>query len=105
MLLPGERVNIVLTLSTLTKAVLVPSLSVRGGREGQYVLVVKPDSTVEARPVEVGDQVGSAMVVRNGLESGEQVVLSSQMQLASGMKVRIENPMAVVETANRRNSE
>lgn len=105
MLLPGERVNVHLTLSTVTNAVVVPSPSVRGGQQGQYVLVVKPDSTVEARPVEVGNQVGSVTVLRSGLESGEQVVTGSQRRLASGMKVRIENPIAVVETANRGSSE
>jgi multidrug efflux system membrane fusion protein len=105
MLLPGERVNIELTLSTHTNAIVVPSSSVWSGQQGQYVLVVKTDSTVEARPVAVSDRVGLQMVVRNGLRSGEQVVTSSQVPLASGMKVRIENQMAVSVVANRENSE
>lgn len=87
---PGQFVNTVLTLTTLTNAVVVPSQSVQAGQQGPYVFVVKPDSTVEARPVEVGNQVGSATVLQTGVQFGEQVVTAGQIRLAPGVKVRVE---------------
>jgi membrane fusion protein, multidrug efflux system len=87
---PGQFVNTVLTLTTLTNAVVVPSQSVQAGQQGTYIFVVKPDSTVEARPVEVGNQVGSVTVLRTGIQFGEQVVTGGQIRLAPGVKVRVE---------------
>src|SRR5450432_2101397 len=48
---PGQFVHVVLTLSELTNAVVVPSQAVQVGQNGQFVYVVKPDETVEQRPV------------------------------------------------------
>src|SRR5450432_7991 len=48
---PGQFVQVVLTLSELTNTVVVPSQAVQVGQNGQFVYVVKPDETVEQRPV------------------------------------------------------
>jgi membrane fusion protein, multidrug efflux system len=104
-LLPGQLVNIVLTLTTLTNRVLVPSQSVQSGLRGPYVFVVKPDSTVETRPVEVGDHVGSETVLLKGVEFGEQVVTGGRLPLAPGVKVQIQNPKTAVVNTNRENLE
>jgi multidrug efflux system membrane fusion protein len=90
LLWPGQFVNTVLTLTTLTNAVVVPSQAVQIGQQGSYVFVVKPDLTVEARYVEVGNRVASETVIRKGVEAGERVVTSGQIRLAPGTKVRIE---------------
>jgi membrane fusion protein, multidrug efflux system len=99
LLWPGQFVNAVLTLITLTNALVVPSQSVQAGQQGPYVFVVKSDSTVEARPVEVGNQVGSEIALRKGVAVGEQVVTSGQVRLAPGVKVRIENPTTAAAAA------
>ena len=101
LLWPGQSVNTVLTLTILTNAVMVPSQSVRAGREGQYVFVVRLDSTVEARPVEVADQAGPETVLRKGVNLGEQVVISSQFRLAPGVQVRIQKPKRAAATSDR----
>ena len=50
--------------------------------------VVKPDLTVESRPI-VSDRVVSAeTVVKAGLTPGEKVVTDGQLRLAPGMKVQ-----------------
>ena len=51
---PGQFVNVALTLATETDAIVVPAGAVQTGQQGQlYVFVVKPDATVETRPVVV----------------------------------------------------
>lgn len=95
LLLPGGHVNIVLTLTTITNAIVVPAGSVQSGRQGQHVFVVKPDSTVEARPVLVGNQIGSETILLGGVKVGEIIVNGRQTGLKSGIKVRIQNPTSI----------
>ena len=57
---PGQFVNVTLTLSELTNAIVVPTQAVQTGQNSQFVYVVKPDPTnatgqiVEERPITVG---------------------------------------------------
>ena len=84
---PGQFVNVVLTLTTQPNAVVVPSQAVQTGQTGQYVFVVKPDLTVESRPI-VSDRVVSAeTVVKAGLTPGEKVVTDGQLRLVPGARV------------------
>lgn len=91
LLWPGQFVNTVFTVNTLTNAVVVPTGAIQAGQQGPYVFVVKADWTVEARPVEVSNVTGLETVLRDGLEGGEQVVTSGQVRLSPGAKVRVEN--------------
>jgi multidrug efflux system membrane fusion protein len=91
MLWPGQFVNTVLTLTTQTNAVIVPSQAVQVGQQGEFVFVVKPDMTVEARPVTIGNRVSEEIVLNQGVQAGEQVVTGGQLRLAPGVKVQIQN--------------
>jgi multidrug efflux system membrane fusion protein len=86
---PGQFVNVALTLTKQVGAVLVPSQAVQSGQKGQYVFVVKPDQTVEARPVEPGAADGRDVVITSGLAAGERVVVDGQLRLAPGARVEV----------------
>jgi len=88
---PGQYVNVELTLSELTNAVVVPSQAVQTGQNGQYVYVVKPDQTVDERPVTVGITYQDETVVEKGLVAGETVVTDGQLRLAPGVKVSVKS--------------
>ncbi len=88
---PGQFVNVVLTLTTQPKAVLVPSQAVQTGQEGQYVFVVKSDLTAESRSVIVGSNLDQKVIIVKGLQPGEIVVTDGQLRLAPGVKVEIKN--------------
>ena len=51
---------------------MVPQQAVQTGQDGQYVFVVKPDSTVEQRPVTPGQRVDQDIVIDKGLKPGER---------------------------------
>jgi multidrug efflux system membrane fusion protein len=53
------------------------------------VFVVKPDLTVESRPVAVGHSLDNMTVVAKGLQPGETVVTTGQLRLVAGGKVEI----------------
>jgi multidrug efflux system membrane fusion protein len=86
---PGQFVNVVLTLTTEPNTTVVPSQAILTGQEGQYVFVVKPDLTVESRPVVAGRTVNGETVVQKGLQADERVVTDGQLRLYPGARVEI----------------
>jgi multidrug efflux system membrane fusion protein len=88
---PGEFVKVVLTLATQSDAIVVPTNAIQTGQQGQYVFVVKPDLTVESRPVVVERTLGHETIIGKGLNPGETVVTDGQLQLVAGTKVEIKN--------------
>ena len=84
---PGQFARVTLRLATLSHALVVPSQAVQTGQDGQYVFVVKPDSTVEQRTITSGQRVADDVVVQKGLTVGETVVTEGQLRLESGSRV------------------
>ena len=84
---PGQYVNVTLTIQTLKDASVVPSQTVQMGGKGTYLFAVKPDNTVEQRPVTQGVRYQDWVVVSQGVKPGETVVVEGQLALANGMKV------------------
>jgi multidrug efflux system membrane fusion protein len=86
---PGQFVNVVLTLHEQKDAIVTPSAAVQSGPTGQYVFVVKPDSTVELRNIKIARAEGDDTVVASGLQAGDQVVTVGQLRLAPGTRVSV----------------
>lgn len=86
---PGQFVNVVVTLTTQRNVVVIPTAALQAGQQGQYVFVVKPDFTVELRPIVVTRSSGEISVIAQGVKPGEKVVTDGQLQLVSGTKVEI----------------
>lgn len=86
---PGQFVNVSLTLATEPDAIVVPSQAVQTGQQGTYVFVVKPDGTVENRPVTVARTQGGDSILAKGLEAGERVVVDGQTRLVAGARVEV----------------
>jgi len=96
---PGQFVQVTLTLSELTNAVVVPSQVVQTGQNGQFIYLVKPDQTVEERPVKTGIIFDGETVVESGLQAGETVVTDGQLRLAPGVRVSVKNSSQPVASA------
>jgi hypothetical protein len=71
---PGQFVSSLLTLSHESNAVVVPVQAVQTGQQGQYVYVVKPEQTVEARTVVITRTVDNDSIVQSGLASGRSLL-------------------------------
>ncbi len=86
---PGQFVNVRLVLATLPKAVLVPAAAPQDSAKGPFVYVVKADSTAELRPVKLGQRQGDLVVLEQGVQPGERVILNGQMAVMPGAKVNV----------------
>ena len=73
----------------MKNATVVPSQAVQTGKRGDFIYVVKSDSTVEQRPVKVARTIGGDAVISSGIEPGETVVTDGQLRLIPGIKVEI----------------
>jgi membrane fusion protein, multidrug efflux system len=82
---PGQFVDVVLTLAQQPHAIVVPSQAIQNGQTGQFVFVIKPDMTVEARPVTLDRSTDGQAVIAKGLAAGEQVVTDGQLRLVPGV--------------------
>jgi multidrug efflux system membrane fusion protein len=84
---PSQFVHVRLILDNVKEAKLVPSGAVQIGQHGPYVFVVKQDSTLDLRQVKPGQAHGDFTVISEGVQTGETVVVSGQLQLTPGAKV------------------
>lgn len=96
---PGEFVNAKALLETRKSQVVIPGTAVQRGPDGVFTYVVRPDSTVEARKLKVGDESGDIVAVDSGLNDGEQVVTSNQYRLQPDAKVRTGSDTAAAKPA------
>ncbi len=86
---PGQYVNVHVLVRTDHDAITVPTAAVLLGPNGPYTFVLKGDSTVEVRPIALGEQNDKLTVITKGLSPNERVVTSNQYRLQAGAHVRI----------------
>ena len=93
---PNQFVNVRLMLETRKNSTVIPSAAVLRGPQGTFVYVVKPDKTVEVRPVTVSLSQNNQALIASGLGPGESVVTDGQDKLQGGSKVepRVGGPPA-----------
>lgn len=86
---PGQYIDARVLVRLDKGALTIPAAAVQRGPDGVFTYVVKSDSTVEMRPLKVGEESGSVMVVQNGVSEGEKVVTSNQYRLQPGVRVKV----------------
>jgi membrane fusion protein, multidrug efflux system len=86
---PGRFVNIRLVLNTIRSAVLIPAAAPQMSANGQFVYVVGDDLTAQLRTIATGQKQGDQVVITQGLQSGERVVVQGQVAVIPGAKVSI----------------
>lgn len=97
-LFPMQFVNIRLLVDVRRNQVVAPAVAIQRGSQatfgpqGTFAYVVKPDSTVEVRPVTVGVSEGGISSIDQGLSAGEQVVTDGADKLQPGTKVSLKTP-------------
>jgi membrane fusion protein, multidrug efflux system len=86
---PGQFVKVLLNLTEQPNAVVIPFQAIQSGQDTQLVFVVKPDRTVEVRPIVVSRTLNGEAVVTKGLTPGETIVTDGQFLLSAGSRVQI----------------
>jgi multidrug efflux system membrane fusion protein len=93
-LFPNQFVNVKLRVETRRGVTLLPNAAVQRGTQGTFVYVVKPDQTVDLRPVTLGPSSGDSIAVQQGLTVGAEVVVDGADKLRQGARVEVQGPNA-----------
>jgi multidrug efflux system membrane fusion protein len=84
---PNQFVNVHLLLETMKNAIVIPAAAIQRGPQGTFVYAVKPDKTVEIKPVTLAITQGNTTAIASGMAPGDMVVTDGQDKLQAGMKV------------------
>lgn len=88
-LFPNQFVNIVLNLSTVRDATVVPSATIQRASFGTFVYAIKDDGTATVRRVTLGPAEGDRVAITEGIEPGERIVLEGVDALREGITVEV----------------
>ena len=88
---PGAYVNVRVQVRVIPNALTVPPVALQQGPDGSFVYLVKPGPkpTVTMRPVSIGYQDSTAVVITKGLQPGDRVVTEGTSRLHDGAAVKI----------------
>lgn len=87
-LIPGQYVNVLLTLAEPEILPVVPQAAVQQDHEGTYVLTVDKDSRVVVRRVKTGPVIENLWAVESGLNEGEMVIVEGIQKVQPGITVK-----------------
>jgi RND family efflux transporter MFP subunit len=86
---PGLFARVRLQGGAPRRAAVVTDRAIGTDQDKKFVLVLKPDNTVDYRPITPGGLTDDRLrVVTAGLKPGEKVVINGLMRVRPGMKVQ-----------------
>jgi multidrug efflux system membrane fusion protein len=86
---PGQFVSARLLLTVRRQATTVAAEVVQHGLNGTFAYVIKPDQSVEQRPIKIGYSRDGVSVVESGLAADELVIIDGQYKLRPGARVQM----------------
>ncbi|SJM94552.1 multidrug efflux system, subunit A [Crenothrix polyspora] len=95
-LFANQFVNVKMLVNTLHSVVTVPAAAIQNGVSGAFVYVVKDDQTVSVRAVKLGAVDGEQVVIEDGLNADEWVVVDGADKLREGTPIKLINRDAPV---------
>lgn len=85
---PGQFARVEMPVARLERALLVNRKAVLTDQDRRFVYVVDADDKVARRPVTTGRRVDALVVIRQGLDSGDRVIVNGTQKIfGAGMKV------------------
>lgn len=89
MLVPGQYVSVLLARTTPEKRIVIPQSAVQENQAGPFVLIVDGEGRVEARPIKTGNRIETGVVVLDGLQEGETLVVEGIQKVRPGAEVSV----------------
>ena len=96
---PGNFVNGRLVVDTRRDAVTIPAAALRHGPRGDFVWLVRPDSTAISVGVTAGQADRGRVLIERGLQRGARVVVRGSFRLDDNARVEVEPEQPVPQPA------
>ena len=84
---PGQYGKVRVAVETLYGALIVPQQAVSEMQGSYEVATVDDNDAVSVHTINVGDQIGSSWIIRDGLKAGERVIVDGVQHVAPGIYV------------------
>ncbi len=94
---PGQFARIRVPVSEQVDAVLVPQRAVQELQGAKTVLVVDAQNKVQLRTIKTGHKSDNYVIVLEGLNAGERVIVDGVQKARPGSEVRVSNASAVTD--------
>jgi membrane fusion protein, multidrug efflux system len=90
-LVPGQSVDLAITINQLPGATVVPRDAVNVGPNGSYIYTVDKAMTVHQVNVQVLNDDGANDAVKGDIKPGDKVITQGQISVVPGSKVGVTN--------------
>lgn len=87
-LVPGQLVDVIVALSNISDAVVIPREAINTGPNGQFVYIVN-DGVAAQQPVKVLFDDGTNDAIQGNIHAGDKVIVDGQLRVVDGGKVTI----------------
>ena len=87
LIVDGAFLNLRIQALEPSTKLLVPQAAIQRDQRGDFVLVVNQQQTVEQRYITTGDQYQTAIIVEDGLQEGESVIVEGLQRVRPGVAV------------------
>ena len=84
---PGEFYHVRISTPQEVSQVTVPKTAIRTKDSGDFVYIVNSEGVADAKSVLTGDEEDGRVVILEGLNEGDKVVIDPPDKLEIGMKV------------------
>lgn len=99
---PGQFARVSMPVAELDHALVIDRRAILTDQDRRFVYVVDDQNQTERRQVITGRQVENALVIRDGLASGDRVIVNgAQKVFGAGMEV-VPNPVPAPDIAGQR---
>lgn len=89
LLRPGMFARTIVNLGTRQNCVVVPARAVIELQGKSFAWIVSSDNQVSQKPIEVGEQVESGILINHGLSPGERIIVEGIHKVREGQTVTI----------------
>ncbi|MGZ5569055.1 MAG: efflux RND transporter periplasmic adaptor subunit, partial [Limisphaerales bacterium] len=86
---PGMFARLEVDLGVQPNTILVPEGAVAELQGKNFVWVIGPENKAMQRPVKVGDTIGQAVLIKEGLKPGDQIVVEGLQKLRQDVVVQV----------------
>jgi len=88
-LVPGQLLDVSVSLAELPNAIVVPREAVNQGPQGRFIYVAGKDNKAEMRPITVLNDDGRIDAVSGDIRAGDRVITDGQLRVVAGKPVAI----------------
>ena len=90
LLTPGLFARVRVPMGKQEPRLMIPEVALMSDQRGRFIYVVKPDNTVDYRPVVIGSRRGTLIAINQGLKEGESVIINGLQRIRPNIEVNPE---------------